>query len=121
MALQRPMGGDPASHPAGAAAPYPLREEGRTRSGEGPRGGPLAIVCGTDLSKRSRAAVTAAAAIAGAMREPLWVVHVVDGSVPLLDAPAREKLLAAARERLDAEPAPRSEETRLNSSHVRIS
>lgn len=66
----------------------------------------MAIVCGTDLSKRSRAAVTAAAAIAGAMREPLWVVHVVDGSVPLLDAPAREKLLAAARERLDAEPAP---------------
>jgi nucleotide-binding universal stress UspA family protein len=66
----------------------------------------MAIICGTDLSARSRPAMTAAAAIAGVAREPLWVVHVVGEPLALLDPSVRDLVLAAARERLDRELAP---------------
>jgi hypothetical protein len=39
----------------------------------------MAIVCGTDLSERSRPALAAAAAIARRAAEPLSAVHVLGG------------------------------------------
>lgn len=62
----------------------------------------MAIVCGTDLSERSRAAVAAAAAIARRTREPLWLVHVLERG-ELLEPDCRERLLAAARDVLEEE------------------
>jgi nucleotide-binding universal stress UspA family protein len=62
----------------------------------------MAIVCGTDLSARSRPALTAAAAIARRLNEPLWLVHVLVGA-ELLEPDCRERLVAAAREALDRE------------------
>jgi nucleotide-binding universal stress UspA family protein len=62
----------------------------------------MAIVCGTDLSERSRPAVAAAAAIAHREREPLWLVHVLVGP-ELLEPDCRERLLAAARDALEHE------------------
>ena len=62
----------------------------------------MSIVCGTDLSERSRPAVAAAAAIARRTREPLLLVHVVAGA-ELLELDCRERLLATARAALDAE------------------
>jgi nucleotide-binding universal stress UspA family protein len=62
----------------------------------------MAIVCGTDLSERSRPAIAAAAAIARSMREPLWLVHVVQGA-ELLEPECRERLVASARKALDSE------------------
>ncbi len=62
----------------------------------------MAIVCGTDLSERSRPAVAAAAAIARRAREPLWLVHVIVGG-ELLEADCRVRLVAAAREMLARE------------------
>ena len=62
----------------------------------------MAIVCGTDLSERSRPALLAAAAIARRAREPLWLVHVLVGA-ELLEPECRERLLATAREALEDE------------------
>jgi nucleotide-binding universal stress UspA family protein len=62
----------------------------------------MAIVCGTDLSERSRPALAAAAALARRTGEPLCVVHVLGGS-ELLDDAGRERLVAAATERLERE------------------
>ncbi len=62
----------------------------------------MAIVCGTDLSDRSRPALAAAAAIARRTREPLHLVHVVAGG-DILDAECRERLADAARGRLGRE------------------
>jgi len=62
----------------------------------------MAIVCGTDLSERSRPAGAAAASIARRTREALWLVHVVAGA-ELLESDCRERLLATARAALDAE------------------
>ncbi len=62
----------------------------------------MAIVCGTDLSERSRPALAAAAAIARRAREPLHLVHVVV-SGELLEADCRERLVAAAGEMLARE------------------
>jgi nucleotide-binding universal stress UspA family protein len=61
----------------------------------------MSIVCGTDLSERSRPALAAAAAIASLAREPLHVVHVV--TAELLEADVRERLVAAAGVRLARE------------------
>ncbi|WP_242394135.1 universal stress protein [Anaeromyxobacter oryzisoli] len=66
----------------------------------------MTVVCGTDLSERSRPGIAAAAAIAAAMRSPLWIAHVVGESFALLDPQAREQLEAAVQERLDSETAP---------------
>jgi nucleotide-binding universal stress UspA family protein len=62
----------------------------------------MAIVCGTDLSGRSRPALAAAAAIARRTKEPLCLVHVLAGA-ELLEADCRDRLLATAREALDEE------------------
>ncbi len=62
----------------------------------------MAIVCGTDLSERSRPALAAAAAIARRAREPLHLVHVIE-SGELLEPDCRERLAAAAREMLARE------------------
>lgn len=62
----------------------------------------MAIVCGTDLSERSRAAVAAAAAFAHRTREPLWLVHVLERG-ELLEPDCRERLLVAARGALEEE------------------
>jgi nucleotide-binding universal stress UspA family protein len=62
----------------------------------------MAIVCGTDLSERSRPALSAAAAIARRAREPLHLVHVVVGG-ELLEADCRERLAASARDVLARE------------------
>jgi nucleotide-binding universal stress UspA family protein len=59
-------------------------------------------VCGTDLSERSRPALAAAAAIARRLQAPLWLVHVLSGE-ELLERDCRERLLAAARSRLEEE------------------
>lgn len=66
----------------------------------------MTIVCGTDLSERSRPAIAAAAAVASATRAPLWVAHAVGESVALLDPAAREQLAGAVRDRLQREAAP---------------
>jgi nucleotide-binding universal stress UspA family protein len=66
----------------------------------------MTIICGTDLSERSRPAIAAAAAVASAMQTPLWVAHVVGESVALLDPAAREQLADAVRDRLRRETAP---------------
>jgi nucleotide-binding universal stress UspA family protein len=62
----------------------------------------MAIVCGTDLSERSRPALAAAAAIAARVGEPLRLVHVLAGG-ELLEADCRDRLVAAAREALERE------------------
>jgi nucleotide-binding universal stress UspA family protein len=66
----------------------------------------MTVVCGTDLSERSRPGIVAAAAMAAATRAPLWVAHVVGESLALLEPGAREQLAAAVRDRLDRETAP---------------
>jgi nucleotide-binding universal stress UspA family protein len=62
----------------------------------------MTIVCGTDLSLRSRPALAAAAAIAHRVREPLSLVHVVVGA-ELLEPECRDRLVAAARAALEDE------------------
>jgi nucleotide-binding universal stress UspA family protein len=62
----------------------------------------MTIVCGTDLSVRSRPALAAAAAIARRVGEPLSLVHVVVGA-ELLEPESRERLVAAARHALEDE------------------
>jgi nucleotide-binding universal stress UspA family protein len=62
----------------------------------------MAIVCGTDLSERSRPALAAAAAIARRVGEPLLLVHVVAAG-ELLEPDCRDRLAGAAREALDRE------------------
>jgi nucleotide-binding universal stress UspA family protein len=62
----------------------------------------MTIVCGTDLSERSRPALAAAAALARRTREPLHLVHVVVGG-ELLEGDCRERLTATARELLARE------------------
>jgi nucleotide-binding universal stress UspA family protein len=62
----------------------------------------MTVVCGSDLSERSRPALVAAAALARRAREPLRLVHVV-AAAELLEPDCRARLLAAARERLDRE------------------
>jgi nucleotide-binding universal stress UspA family protein len=62
----------------------------------------MAIVCGTDLSERSRPAAAAAAAIARLAGEPLWLVHVLAGA-ELLEPDCRERLIATVGERLASE------------------
>ncbi|BDG02281.1 universal stress protein [Anaeromyxobacter oryzae] len=66
----------------------------------------MTVICGTDLSERSRPGIAAAAAIAAATQRPLWIAHVVGESFALLDAQAREQLETAVRDRLDQETAP---------------
>ena len=66
----------------------------------------MTIVCGTDLSERSRPAIAAAAAVASATGVPLWVAHAVGESFALLDPTAREQLASAVRDRLRREVAP---------------
>jgi nucleotide-binding universal stress UspA family protein len=61
----------------------------------------MSIVCGTDLSERSRPALAAAAALARRAREPLHLVHVVVAES--LEPDLRERLVAAAGERLARE------------------
>jgi nucleotide-binding universal stress UspA family protein len=62
----------------------------------------MAILCGTDLSERSRPAVAAAAAIARRTGEPLWLVHVLV-TADFLEEDCRERLQAAARTALEEE------------------
>jgi nucleotide-binding universal stress UspA family protein len=62
----------------------------------------MTIVCGTDLSGRSRPALAAAAAIARRAGEPLWLVHVIAGA-ELLESDCRERLVATAGEALERE------------------
>jgi nucleotide-binding universal stress UspA family protein len=60
----------------------------------------MAIICGTDLSDAGAGAARVAAGLALALREPLWLVHVVDEGAGNLDTQARDLLLTAATERL---------------------
>jgi nucleotide-binding universal stress UspA family protein len=66
----------------------------------------MTVVCGTDLSERSRPGIAAASAIAAATRAPLWVAHVIGESLALLDPETRDQLGATVRDRLDRETAP---------------
>src|SRR5574337_1171459 len=66
----------------------------------------MTIVCGTDLSERSRPGIAAASALAAMARSPLWVAHVLGETFALLQPDAREQLSAAVRERLDRKTAP---------------
>jgi nucleotide-binding universal stress UspA family protein len=68
------------------------------------RGAVVTIVCGTDLSGRSRPAVAAAAALARRTGEALWLVHVAVGA-ELLERECRERLVDAAYAALDGEVA----------------
>jgi nucleotide-binding universal stress UspA family protein len=63
----------------------------------------MAIVAGTDFSDQGSIAVRAAAALAGRLGQPLWLVHVLDEAIGALDARARDLLLSAAEDRLRAE------------------
>jgi nucleotide-binding universal stress UspA family protein len=63
----------------------------------------MAIVAGTDFSDQGSMAVRAGAALAGRLREPLWLVHVLDDAIETLDERARDLLLSAADGRLDTE------------------
>jgi nucleotide-binding universal stress UspA family protein len=63
----------------------------------------MAIVCGADFSASGAAAVRAAAALAARLGQPLWLVHVVDGSIQRLDSRAKDLLLSAAATRLQEE------------------
>src|SRR5687768_11025215 len=63
----------------------------------------MAIVCGTDLSQPARAGVRAAAALARVLREPLWLVHVLDGPTEALGAGLMTSLLPAVERRLEQE------------------
>lgn len=46
----------------------------------------MSIVCGTDLSERAQPALSAAAAIASRLQEAdLWLVHVLDSALWLVD------------------------------------
>jgi nucleotide-binding universal stress UspA family protein len=62
----------------------------------------VTIVCGTDLSGRSRPALQTAAALARRTGEALWLVHVAVG-VELLERDCRERLVDAAYAALDRE------------------
>jgi nucleotide-binding universal stress UspA family protein len=63
----------------------------------------MAIICGTDFSAQGSTAVRAAAALAGRLRQPLWLVHVLDDAIEALDTRARDLLVSAAESRLRAE------------------
>ncbi|PTL79623.1 universal stress protein [Vitiosangium sp. GDMCC 1.1324] len=62
----------------------------------------MPVVCATNLSESSSRAARAAAAIASRLREPLWLLGVLDGDHPIPEGPAS---LEEARERLRAEAA----------------
>ncbi len=63
----------------------------------------MAIVCGSDLSEKSRDAAIAAAALARRLREPIVLAHAVGDAAFVGYGLAREPLLERARERLEAE------------------
>jgi len=64
---------------------------------------PVAIVAGTDFSDQGSIAVRAGAALASRLRQPLWLVHVLDDAIEALDPRARDVLLSAADGRLRGE------------------
>lgn len=63
----------------------------------------MTILCGTDLSEPSRAAIRASAALAGALDEPLWIAHATGDTGASLDGPLREMLRSAAATSLERE------------------
>jgi nucleotide-binding universal stress UspA family protein len=66
----------------------------------------MSIVCGVDFSPLSLEAVTAAAALAGRAREPLWLVSILDPeAVRELGPNGRAKLEEGVMQRLEAEAA----------------
>jgi nucleotide-binding universal stress UspA family protein len=60
----------------------------------------MSIVCATDFSEWGRAAEDAAAAIAGRLGEPLWLLHVQEPDVEVLDAASADKVRSFLEERL---------------------
>ncbi len=60
----------------------------------------MTIVCATDFSEWGKAAEDAAAAIAGRLGEPLWLLHVQEPDVEVMDAAAAEKVRGFLEERL---------------------
>lgn len=60
----------------------------------------MAIVCATDFSEWGKAAEEAAAAIAGRLGEPLWLVHVQEPDVQVMDAATTDKVRSVLEERL---------------------
>jgi len=62
----------------------------------------MSILCGTDFSEWSRAAVTAAAALAGRTGQELVLAHVLEPQVEQLDPHQTEKVRGMLRQRLDA-------------------
>lgn len=66
----------------------------------------MTIVCGTDLSERSRSAMTAAVALAVRLdATELWLVHVLDPSIGSLGTAAKQAFETAAQQRLADEGA----------------
>ncbi len=62
----------------------------------------MSILCGTDFSEWSQAAVMAAAALAGRTGQALLLAHVLEPQVEELDPAARDKVRGVLRQRLDA-------------------
>lgn len=76
----------------------------------------MLIVCGTDFSERSRAALAAATALASRLEDAdLWLVHVLDPATDSLDSEAGMAVRTAAQRRLKEEASYLQERT---SSHV---
>jgi nucleotide-binding universal stress UspA family protein len=63
----------------------------------------MTLVCGTDFSDWGKAAQATAAALAGRLGQELWLVHVLEPDVELMDSEARQKVLEMVTKRLEAE------------------
>lgn len=63
----------------------------------------MTLICGTDFSDWGRAAQTTAAALAGRLGQELWLVHVLEPDVEVMDSDARQKVMQLVTRRLEAE------------------
>lgn len=63
----------------------------------------MTLICGTDFSDWGRAAQTTAAALAGKLGEELWLVHVLEPDVEVMESDARQKVMQMVSRRLEAE------------------
>lgn len=60
----------------------------------------MAIICATDFSQHARHAEEAAAALAGRLDQPLWLLHVQEPEVELMSAASQRQVQAMLEERL---------------------
>lgn len=63
----------------------------------------MTVVCGTDFSEWARGAQQTAAAAAGRLGRPLWLVHALEPDVEVMDSATRAKVREMVLERLGKE------------------